>query len=154
MSTAKTSAGSSQAQSISNAASSSSVSTKPVHPVSLSSFSPTGCELSTWAYITSSRPREEPSCVNEEEEDDDDLVLPNLVVAHSTCLKIYVVDPKSGTLILASSYENLAGTIISLDTIPFGTCNASGEHYDGLLLGFAGHPRMSIVYPATGHLES
>lgn len=154
MSTTKTSAGSSQAQSSSNAAaSSSSVSTKPVHPVLLSSFSPTGCELSTWAYITSSRPLEVPSCVNDDD-DDDDLVLPNLVVAHSTCLKIYVVDPKSGTLILASSYENLAGTIISLDTIPFGTCNASGEHYDGLLLGFAGHPRMSIVYPATAHLDS
>jgi cleavage and polyadenylation specificity factor subunit 1 len=126
-------------------------STNTVHPATLSTFAPTGCELSTWAYITTKRPPTNRShadtgtgtaAVN-----DDIMMLPNLVTAHSTCLKIHVVDPNSGTLILAASYENLAGTIVSLEVIPSSTGNTSGDTFDGLLLGFAGHPRMSIVYP-------
>lgn len=132
--------------------SSASVSTKQVHPVTLTSFPPTGCELSIWAYLTVPRPSSS-SGINPDSQ------LPNLVTAHANSLKIYVVDPISGTLILASSYDNLAGVITTLDVLPnaAGTCDnsskqSSSESYDGLLLGFAGHPRMSIVYPP-GSLE-
>jgi hypothetical protein len=142
-----------QGQSSSSGAASSSVSTKPVHPVTLSSFAPTGCELSTWAYITSTRPIENSCSDSLKEESKSPLIspilLPNLVTAHANSLKIYSVDPSSGTLLIASSYENLAGTIISLNVIPCSTGNSSGKMRDALLLGFAGHPRMSIVYPSS-----
>lgn len=67
-------------------------------------------------------------------------------------------------------YDNLAGTICSLDVIPNGTSsytsannengdarngknnnnnNYNNNSYDGLLLGFSGHPRLSVVYPST-----
>lgn len=148
-----------------------SISTKQVHPVTLSSFAPTGCELSTWAYITLPRPSstakgQEDSFASKSSPSSSPLavsLLPNLVTAHANSLKIYVVDPISGTLILASTYDNLAGTITTLDVLP----NAAGisskisggpgrgskgieQSYDGLLIGFAGQPRMSIVYPPGG----
>jgi len=146
------------------AASSSSVSTKPVHPITFSSVAPTGCELSVWAYITSPRPNGpngatstssiDPLQNHNNEKDDRPSSLPdelpNLVTAHANSLKIYAVDPKGGTLLLASSYENLAGTIVSLNVLPKSAGNSIGEVYDGLLLGFAGHPRLSIVYPPGG----
>ena len=148
MSKINTSTGTGGAQtSSSGAASSSSISTKPVHPVTLSSFAPTGCELSTWAYITSTRPTETET-EKLEEEHHSPKFLPNLVTVHANSIRVYVVDPDSGTLLIASSYENLAGTIISLDVIPCSTGDSLGNVRDGLLLGFAGHPRMSIVYPS------
>ena len=95
--------------------------------------------------------------------------LPNLVTAHANSLKIYVYDPISQTLLLAASYDKLAGTIVSLTTLDNATGNATNAansnasasngssttttttstalSYDALLLGFAGHPRLSIVYP-------
>ncbi len=157
MSTNKTS--SSQAQSGSSG-NTSSVSTKPVHPVTLSSFAPTGCELCCWAYITTPRP-EDGDVSNDMKLDDSNheigspsqIALPNLVVAHSNSLRIYVVDPNSGTMLIASSYENLAGSIVTLDAIEKSFFNSVGEMYDGLLLGFGGHPRMSIVYPS-GEISS
>ena len=42
---------------------------------------------------------------------------------HSNSLKVYVVDPMSGTLILASNYDDLAGTITTLHALP----NAAGK---------------------------
>lgn len=128
---------------------STSVSTKQVHPAILSTFAPTGCELSTWAYLTLPRPTDsnlKSSSANSQE-------LPNLVTAHSNSLKIHVVDPMSGTLVLASSYDNLAGTITTLHALPNAAGTASGRKYDGLLIGFAGQPRMSIVYPPGGLLD-
>ena len=142
--------------------------TKQVHPVTLTSFAPTGCELSTWAYITLPRPANASanmsanfksiSEVDADTSKNDHLtLLPNLVTAHANSLKIYVVDPITGTLILASSYDNLAGTITTLNVLPnaAGTSskrsNAKQSHtYDGLLIGFAGQPRLSIVYPPGG----
>ena len=118
---------------------------------------------------------------------------------------MYTVLPNAGTLALTAVYDNLAGTICSLDVVPNGTsaagnvsddsndgdCEVSkngkennndgddglqdifgdaattiqnnnthsgstssistrkSECYDGLLLGFAGHPRLSLVYPST-----
>ena len=89
--------------------------------------------------------------------------------------------PHGGTLALTAVYDNLAGTICSLDVVPFGTggmmcgCNPGVDgtgtdakdgsenadylqdefdtscsccSYDGLLIGFAGHPRLSVVYPS------
>ena len=141
-----------------------SLSTKQVHPVTLSSFAPTGCELSTWAYLTLPRPAN----TNLDESTNQ---LPNLVTAHANSLKVFVVDPISGTLILASTYENLAGTITTLHALPNASgintndaqsqsskkssskpasSSSGGESYDGLLLGFSGQPRMSMVYPPGG----
>lgn len=103
-----------------------------------------------------------------------DAPLPNLVTAHSNALRVYTVLPHGGTLALTAVYDNLAGTICSLDVIPHGTgggdnnASTSSESrisvddylddeldvggncsYDGLLIGFAGHPRLSLVYPST-----
>jgi cleavage and polyadenylation specificity factor subunit 1 len=128
---------------------STSVSTKQVHPAILSTFAPTGCELSTWAFLTLPRPRESNSKWNGANSQE----LPNLVTAHSNSLKIHVVDPMSGTLVLASSYDNLAGTITTLHALPNAAGTISGRNYDGLLIGFAGQPRMSIVYPPGGLLD-
>ena len=153
-------------------------STKQVHPVTLSSFAPTGCELSTWAYITLPRPSSASSSSSSPPTKSDDKaeessnsplgdvsLLPNLVTAHANSLRIYVVDPISGTLILASTYDNLAGTITTLNVLPSaagfgggggGSKSGSGvedsksSSYDGLLIGFSGQPRLSIVYPPGG----
>ena len=139
-----------------SAAAAASVSTKPVHPVVLTTFAPTGCELSTWAYLTEPRPDPRISSTTTEP------ILPNLVVAHGNCLRIYAVDTHTGTLLLASTYDRLAGNIISLHTLPSAAGHGLSEGaaataatavvYDGLLLGFAGHPQISIVYPP--HISS
>ena len=66
----------------------------------------------------------------------------------------------SGTLILASSYERLAGNIVTLHPLPSASGHVVEEdyqsaenqisrpmrsmNYDVLLLGFAGHPRLSV----------
>lgn len=146
------------------------VSTKQVHPVTLSSFAPTGCELSTWAYITLPRPSSSSPSSSENQHDSKSKsssvsLLPNLVTAHANSLKIYVVDPIGGALILASTYDNLAGTITTLNVLPHAAGTSSKEEgvggtgisdhtssqsYDGLLIGFSGQPRMSIVYPPGG----
>lgn len=138
--------------------------TAPIHPAILSTFGPGrgsgSSEVSAWAYLTRPRPK------NEEGDDDGDTQLPNLVTAHANSLRIYTVLPNAGTLALTAVYDNLAGVICSLDVIPYGTgdghqdgCDdddpfeisdrgSSSCCFDGLLLGFAGHPRLSLVYPS------
>ena len=87
------------------------------------------------------------------------------MTAHSTALRIYSLDPATGRLILASTYDDLAGSVVSLDVIVGGAGEdgtgggggdsnnggggAGGPRYDALLLGFAGEPRLSVVYPPT-----
>eukprot|EP00956_Cyclotella_meneghiniana_P000420 scaffold493_cov74-Cyclotella_meneghiniana.AAC.3 len=146
---------------------------RPVHPAVFSTFGPGkggGCsEFSVWAYLTRPRP---PASVDS----DGDAPLPNLVTAHSNALRVYTVLPHGGTLALTAVYDNLAGTICSLDVIPHGTGGGDNNNnmstssemrssvddylddefdgggdcsYDGLLIGFAGHPRLSLVYPST-----
>ena len=149
---------------------------RPVHPAVFSTFGPGkggGCsEFSVWAYLT--RPRPSASLDNDGRDIMTDAPLPNLVTAHSNALRVYTVLPHGGTLALTAVYDNLAGTICSLDVIPHGTgggdnnASTSSESrisvddylddeldvggdcsYDGLLIGFAGHPRLSLVYPST-----
>lgn len=144
--------------------------TAPVHPALLSTFGPGrgsgSAEFSAWAYLTRPRPAQQ----NNDDDGDNsdgvgDVKLPNLVTAHANSLRIYTVLPNAGTLALTAVYDNLAGTICSLDVIPYGTGSgrldgaqddedpfeiSEGERscFDGLLLGFAGHPRLSLVYPS------
>jgi len=141
--------------------------TAPVHPAILSTFGPGrgsgSSEFSAWAYLTRPRPKQKHDGDNDG--GDGDAKLPNLVTAHANSLRIYTVLPNAGTLALTAVYDNLAGTICSLDVIPFGTGGnrqdgtgddddpfeiSEGESscFDGLLLGFAGHPRLSVVYPS------
>lgn len=129
-------------------------STTALHPVTLTTFAPTGCELSTWGYITRPRPSDVGSAQLNEGVTTFETI-PNLITAHANSLRIYVVDPMSGTLILAASYDNLAGTIVSLFTLPraAGPFVSHSSAYDGLLIGFAGNPRLSIVYPPGGISE-
>ena len=148
----------------------------PVHPALLSTFGPGrgsgSCEFSAWAYLTRPRPAQQ-----KQNHDgcgsggDRDAKLPNLVTAHANSLRIYTVLPNAGTLALTAVYDNLAGTICSLDVIPYATSSGGfagkrdddnpfevfeGESssFDGLLLGFAGHPRLSLVYPSAPMLDA
>eukprot|EP00986_Skeletonema_menzelii_P014222 scaffold9116_cov148-Skeletonema_menzelii.AAC.12 len=144
--------------------------TAPVHPALLSTFGPGrgsgSAEFSAWAYLTRPRPAQQNN--NDDGDNNDgvgDAKLPNLVTAHANSLRIYTVLPNAGTLALTAVYDNLAGTICSLDVIAYGTGSgridgtqddddpfeiSEGESssFDGLLLGFAGHPRLSLVYPS------
>lgn len=121
-----------------------------LHPVTLTTFAPTGCELSTWGYITRPRPSDHNDGGAKSNGSSFDAI-PNLITAHANSLRIYVVDPIGGTLILAASYDNLAGTIVSLFTLPRAAGQSNSQFaYDGLLVGFAGNPRLSIVYPPGG----
>lgn len=146
--------------------------TAPVHPALLSTFGPGrgsgSSEFSAWAYLTRPRPAQRNNDSDGDgvnSDDDGDAKLPNLVTAHANSLRIYTVLPNAGTLALTAVYDNLAGTICSLDVIPYGTGSgrqdgtqddddpfeiSEGESscFDGLLLGFAGHPRLSLVYPS------
>eukprot|EP00984_Skeletonema_dohrnii_P018941 scaffold8979_cov50-Skeletonema_dohrnii-CCMP3373.AAC.1 len=147
--------------------------TAPVHPALLSTFGPGrgsgSSEFSAWACLTRPRPTQQNNDGDKSDDGDGDggdAKLPNLVTAHANSLRIYTVLPNAGTLALTAVYDNLAGTICSLDVIPYGTGGgrqdgtpqddddpfeiSEGERscFDGLLLGFAGHPRLSLVYPA------
>ena len=154
---------------------SSSTTSRPIHPAYVPTFAPLGAELSAWAYLTVPRPAAGGGGAGDADADADDdtssnkrqqqQVLPNLVTAHSTALRIYSLDPATGRLILASTYDDLAGSIVSLDVIVGGAGEdgsgggaaadsgngggAGGPMYDALLLGFAGEPRLSVVYPPT-----
>lgn len=171
---------------------------RPIHPAVLTCFGPGkgsgSSELSAWAYLTRPRPPPPSSSGDDDGESGPSPPLPNLVTAQSNSLRVYTVLPHAGTLALTAVYDNLAGTICSLDAIPNGTSAGSdgdggegdvGENvensslfaeeeedddglyeifadgngsdknnrrkacqYDGLLLGFAGHPRLSVVYPS------
>ncbi|KAL7550396.1 hypothetical protein ACHAWF_013634 [Thalassiosira exigua] len=106
-----------------------------------------------------------------EEQQEEEDALPNLVTAHSNSVRVYTILPHAGTLALISVYDNLAGTICSLDVIKSGTGRGrrggfddddfdverddasddddeGGRTRDGLVLGFAGRPRLSLVYPS------
>ena len=145
---------------------SSSTTSRPIHPAYVPTFAPLGAELSAWAYLTVPRPAAGGGGNADDDENStkQQQVLPNLVTAHSTALRIYSLDPATGRLILASTYDDLAGSIVSLDVIVGGagedgsggsaaSDNAGGGGgglmYDALLLGFAGEPRLSVVYPPT-----
>ena len=145
---------------------SSSTTSRPIHPAYVPTFAPLGAELSAWAYLTVPRPAAgggSSADDNKNSTKQQQQVLPNLVTAHSTALRIYSLDPATGRLILASTYDDLAGSIVSLDVIVGGAGEdgsggsaasdagggGGGPMYDALLLGFAGEPRLSVVYPPT-----
>ena len=151
---------------MSKSKSSSSTASRPVHPAYVPTFAPLGAELSAWAYLTVPRPAagggggdDADAATATGSNNDQQHVLPNLVTAHSTALRIYSLDPATGRLILASAYDDLAGSVVSLDVIVGGAGedgtgggdnnSAGGPRYDALLLGFAGEPRLSVVYPPT-----
>lgn len=98
---------------------------RPVHPcvVNLSKGS-RAAEFSTWAYITRRVPD-----------------IPNLVTASASSLNVYSVNPISGKLRLEHSFGNLAGSIVFLNTLNSGNANDA----DSLLVGFAGHPRLTVL---------
>ena len=154
---------------------SSSTASRPVHPAYVPTFAPLGAELSAWAYLTVPRlgagggggggGDDAGATAGGTNNNNQQHVLPNLVTAHSTALRIYSLDPATGRLILASTYDDLAGSVVSLDVIVGGAGEdgtgggggdsntggggAGGPRYDALLLGFAGEPRLSVVYPPT-----
>eukprot|EP01082_Thalassiosira_pseudonana_P014078 g12193.t1 g12193 contig6:1410351-1410851(+) len=109
-------------------ASSSSPNSRPVHPAVLTTFGPGkgsgSSEFSVWAYLTRPRPRDmatSSSTSSSSSSSKGDAPLPNLVTANSNSLRVYTVLPHAGTLALTAVYDNLAGTICSLDVIPNGT---------------------------------
>jgi len=168
---------------------------RPIHPAIVTTIGPGkgggSSELSVWAYLTRPRPVDTSSSSTSSSkggssggDGEESKPLPNLVTAQSNSLRVYTVLPNAGTLALTAVYDNLAGTICSLDVIPNGTSSSNDNEgdsksrseeeneddglneifndgtttsnnkssttcYDGLLLGFAGHPRLSIVYPST-----
>ena len=141
---------------------SSSTTSRPIHPAYVPTFAPLGAELSAWAYLTVPRPVAGGggNADNNPDSNQQQQVLPNLVTAHSTALRIYSLDPATGRLILASTYDDLAGSVVSLDVVVGGAGEdgsggaaasegGGGPMYDALLLGFAGEPRLSVVYPPT-----
>lgn len=134
----------------------SSASSRPIHPAYVPTFVPLGAELSSWAYLTDPRPALSPTVADAGDAGGPGFALPNLVTAHATTLRIYVLDPATGRLVLASTYDDLAGTVISLEVVAGGAGDGGsgggcggGPTYDALLLGFAGDPRLSLVYPPT-----
>ena len=95
---------------------------------------------------------------------------PNLVVVHSNTIQIFCINESTssaaGKLIPICGRIKLAGEICALATVPFArgvplpsllgstssNSNNSNEKrimliYDGLLLGYSGHPRLSLIYP-------
>ena len=150
-------------------ATSASANSRPIHPAFITNFGPGrgsgSSELCCYAYLTSPRPRPKrrrhaniaaaatsAAADDEEEEDEEEHALPNLVTSQSNSLRVYTILPHAGALALSAIYDNLAGTIISLDVIPHGTTTTTNKQsvtHDGLLLGFAGLPRLSLVYPST-----
>ncbi|EED93331.1 predicted protein [Thalassiosira pseudonana CCMP1335] len=161
-------------------ASSSSPNSRPVHPAVLTTFGPGkgsgSSEFSVWAYLTRPRPRNmttSSSTSSSSSSSKGDAPLPNLVTANSNSLRVYTVLPHAGTLALTAVYDNLAGTICSLDVIPNGTGGGGGTNCgicaasvakdqnggivddDGLNDDLfastkeVGHPRLSAVYPST-----
>ena len=102
---------------------------------------------------------------------------PNLITAQGSTIRIYEYSPKhdsgsssgidldektknyaqhdhdrkQGSLYLIKMYQ-VAGIICTLDTLPNARSFTSKKHdlyvlFDGLLIGFAGNPRLAIVYP-------
>ena len=120
------------------AASSSSTNNRPIHPAVLTTFGPGkgsgSSELSVWAYLTRPRPSPGNDGGTNNNANNNSAPLPNLVTAQSNSLRVYTVLPNAGTLALTAVYDNLAGTICSLDVVPNGTSaagNVSDDSNDG-----------------------
>ena len=112
---------------------------RPVHPCVTSVFEGNrGAEYSTWAFITTSPPQ-----------------CPNLVTAQASTLRIYSLDEDSGKLCQSFEFSNLAGNVCYLESLPAadvagtnGSSSSSSSRTrqpDSLLVGFCGHPRLTIV---------
>lgn len=97
---------------------------RPVHPCVLSLWDGnSGAEYSTWANI---------SCARK--------VVPDLVTAQGSTLTILKMEETTGKLLLHKKFSNLAGNVCFLRTL-----KSPGTASDSLLIGFSGHPRLSIV---------
>ena len=94
---------------------------RPIHPCYLSVWPGTmGTEYSTWANITGGK-------------------LPDLVTAQASTLNVYALDESTGKLLLVHSFPNLAGSVCYLEALQ------TQDETDSLLIGFSGHPRLSVV---------
>ena len=111
-------------------------STRPIHPAYRPSFPPVigNVEYSTFAYLTVPRPAWAQSNIK-----------PNLVTACGSTLTIFNVQSKSdsGLELQIVTRCSLAGNVVSLHTLP---AAAKSLAHDELMIGFAGHPRISIVH--------
>ena len=128
---------------------------KPVHPCITSVFDGSrGAEYSTWAHLTT-RP---PEC-------------PNLVTGQASTIRVYTLDEETGKLFETYVFSNLAGNICYLQTLRASDYHGGEiskdsknvirdrdnlpntsygddddqKHADALLLGFCGHPRLTVV---------
>lgn len=121
-----------------------------VHPCVTSIFDGnTGSNYSSWAYLTTRPPQ-----------------IPNLVTAQASTLRVYTLDEEdSGKLIISHVFSNLAGNICYLETLSSTSNDDKSQkennnnhhnHYgaDSLLIGFCGHPRLTIVSVSTPSLAS
>ena len=105
---------------------------RPVHPCYLSVWEGgSGAEYSTWAHISSSSSSSSSGRPYDR--------LPNLITAQASTLNCYSIEETTGKLILQHTFPNLAGSVCYLETL-----RAEGEP-DSLLVGFAGHPRLTVV---------
>ena len=112
--------------------------TRPVHPCVVSIFEGNrGAEYSAWAYITTVPPH-----------------VPNLVTAQASTIRIYELDEASGKLIQCYAFTDLAGNICYLGALPATTTAVDATDAteqqrtrpsDSLLVGFCGHPRLTLV---------
>lgn len=66
-------------------------------------------------------------------------------------MRVYRLDEESGKLCQVFEFANLAGNVCYLESLPGadvtdkGDSNSSKRQPDSLLLGFCGHPRLTIV---------
>jgi len=141
---------------------------RPVHPcVSSLTEGARGAEYSTWAYCLPRRKggrhhrqqrhhrREGNDSSSSSYDNRRDRGLPNLVTASASTVNIYSVEPASGKLRFEHCFSNLAGSVIFLASVASPAASADGESdnegnddddcTDVLILGFAGHPRLSVV---------
>ena len=130
---------------------------RPVHPCFLSVFEgKTGVEYSTWAHVT-----------NNSLGGLGGKGMPDLITAHASSLSVYRVEESTGKMLLVHTYSNLAGNVCFLETLRVDDVvddndDIENKHRvgksdtyrknrirhlpDALLIGFCGHPRLSIIH--------
>lgn len=78
------------------------------------------------------------------------LTYPNLITAQGSTINIYEFSPSSKSHLKHLHCYDLSGIVCSLDVLQNARrCSSSSSLFDGLLIGFAGQPRLSVVYPLT-----
>jgi hypothetical protein len=142
-------------------------STRPIRTAYRPSFSPPigNVECSTFAYLTVPRYHARSNGGPPSEQKHGYVQKPNLLTTCGSTLTIFsftkskdiennhkdeLKDDHSDLQLQIVTRISLAGNVVSLHTLPAEgpstTRSASGDHFDELLIGFAGHPRLSIVH--------